>query len=95
MGGILIMCNWNVTITGRSYKQLKKLPAFVQNIADEAISALEQEGANPKYWDVKKTGKGEYRVRLNYRYRMRYLVESRHISIEVFYIGHRKNAYSS
>jgi len=54
---------------------------------------LEKEGPQPRYWDVKKTGENEYRLRLNYRYRMRYAVKENELFIEVFYVGHRKDAY--
>ena len=45
-------------------------------------------------WDMRKTGNNEYRVRLTYRYRMRYRVTNEQmLEIEVFYLGHRKDAY--
>lgn len=82
-----------VELTKKAFKQLKKLPAQIQDLADEAISALEHEGVCPKYWDVKKLNNQEYRIRLNYRYRMKYRTEDDELYIEIFYIGHRKNAY--
>jgi len=85
---------WTVTLTGKAYKQLKKLPANIQDLADAAVHDLEAEGAKPKGWDARKTGEDEYRVRLTYRYRMRYRVTSgQTLEIEVFYVGHRKGAY--
>jgi mRNA interferase RelE/StbE len=87
------MNKWNVTILSKVYKQLKKLPTAIQDLADEAVECLEQEGVQPRGWDVKKTGEHEYRIRLNYRYRMRYVVKDKELFIEVFYIGHRKEAY--
>ena len=66
---------------------------MIQDLADEAISDLEQQGPLPRYWNTKKIGQEGYRVRLNYRYRMRYTVESDHLLIEIFYVGHRKDAY--
>ena len=52
------------------------------------------EGPKPKGWDVRKTGEDEYRLRLTYRYRLRLQVTSTQVlAIEVFYIGHRKDAY--
>lgn len=45
-------------------------------------------------WDTLKTDGREYRLRLNYRYRMRYRVTGEQtLEIEIFYIGHRKDAY--
>ena len=85
---------WTVTLTGKAYKQLKKLPTDIQDLADAAVHNLEAEGPKPKGWDVRKTGEDEYRVRLTYRYRMRYRVTSNQaLEIEVFYAGHRKDAY--
>lgn len=84
---------WTVNLTNKAYKQLKKLPIVVQDLAVEAITDLGQNGAIPKHWDVKKLDVAEYRIRLNYRYRMRYKVTDNELIIEIFYIGHRKNAY--
>jgi hypothetical protein len=43
---------------------------------------------------VRKTANDEYRLRLTYRYRMRYQVVSQlRLEINVFYVGHRKDAY--
>ncbi len=85
---------WTVTLTGKAYKQLKKLPLDIQDLADAAVHALEAEGPKPKGWDVRKTAEDEYRVRLTYRYRMRLQVTSAQaLEIEVFYVGHRKDAY--
>jgi len=84
---------WDVNLTKKAYKQLRKLPNQIQDLADDAINALEHNGPIPKYWDVKKIKTNEYRIRLNYRYRMRYSVENENLTIEVFYIGHRKDAY--
>jgi len=85
--------NWNVVVTPKADKQLQKLPEAIQDIVLEALEALAAEGVIPKHWDVKKTNDHEYRLRINYRYRMRYKVEPKRILIEVFYIGHRKEAY--
>jgi len=87
------MNKWDVKILKKAYGQLKKLPRSIQDIADEAVTDLEKEGPQPRYWDVKKTGENEYRLRLNYRYRMRYVVKEDELFIEVFYVGHRKDAY--
>ena len=88
------MSIWTVTLTGRAYKQLKGLPSAIQDLADAAIHDLEESGPKPVGWDVRKTGDDEYRVRLTYRYRMRYrVVSQRLLEIEVFYAGHRKDAY--
>jgi mRNA-degrading endonuclease RelE of RelBE toxin-antitoxin system len=91
--GILLMYHWDVKILKKAYRQLKKLPRFIQDIADEAVASLEKDGPQPLYWDVKKINANEYRLRLNYRYRMKYPVKENGLFIEVFYIGHRKDAY--
>ncbi len=85
--------NWDVKILKKAYMQLKKLPRSVQDIVDEAVADLEKEGPHPRYWDVRKTDENEYRIRLNYRYRMRYVVKEKELFIEIFYLGHRKDAY--
>ena len=87
------MKKWKITLQRKAAKQLHKLPKAIQDMAFELMEDLEVEGAIPKHWDVKKTGDNEYRVRINYRYRMRYKVEQEELIIEVFYIGHRKEAY--
>lgn len=87
------MMKWSVNLTTKAYKQLQELPETIQDLADEAISDLESLGPIPKHWDVKKIANAEYRIRLNYRYRMRYIAKSDYLLIEVFYIGHRKDAY--
>jgi len=85
---------WTVTLTGKAYKQLQRLPADIQDLADLAVHDLEAEGPKPKGRDARKTEDDEYRVRLTYRYRMRYRVRSNQaLQIEVFYVGHRKDAY--
>jgi mRNA-degrading endonuclease RelE of RelBE toxin-antitoxin system len=61
---------------------------------DLAVADLEEQGINPQGWDTLKTDDEEYRLRLNYRYRMRYRVcDEQTLEIEVFYVGHRKEAY--
>jgi mRNA interferase RelE/StbE len=87
------MKRWNITLLSKADKQLQKLPKSIQDIAFESLEALEAEGPVPKNWDVKKTGNDEYRLRINYRYRMRYSVKKEKLIIEVFYVGHRKEAY--
>ncbi len=63
-------------------------------MADFAVADLEESGINPKGWDTLKTNPDEYRLRLNYRYRMRYRVTDRKaLEIEIFYVGHRREAY--
>jgi mRNA-degrading endonuclease RelE of RelBE toxin-antitoxin system len=85
---------WIVTLTRKANKQLVRLPQTIRDIADEAIADMETEGINPERWNTLKTGDDEYRLRLNYRYRMRYrLTRPGMLEIEVFYIGHRSEAY--
>lgn len=84
---------WKVEFTRNAYKQWKKLAANIQCIVDDAILSLEEEGVVPKHWDVKKIGEGKYRIRLNYRYRMKYIFRKKSSRIEIIYIGHRKDAY--
>lgn len=85
---------WTVSLTRKAHKQLRKLPVVVQDLADLAVTDLEEQGINPQGWDTLKTGEGEYRLRLNYRYRMRYRVMTElALEIEVFYVGHRRKAY--
>ena len=85
--------HWKVEITKKAYKQLAKLPNTIHDLTDAAVRALEHDGPVPKYWDVKKLDILEYRLRLNYRYRMKYRIEKQKLLVEIFYIGHRKNAY--
>lgn len=87
------MNTWNVKIIKKAYKQLKKLPSAIQDIVDDAVADLELEGPQPRHWNTKKIGENEYRLRLNYHYRMRYAVKETELFIEIFYIGHRKDAY--
>ena len=85
---------WNVYLTQKAYKQLAKLPSSIQDLADLAVADLEEHGTHPQGWDIRKTGNNEYRLRLNYRYRMRYRVtDERALEIEIFYVGHRRDAY--
>ena len=85
---------WTVYLTRSVRKQLKKLPKPVRNQVRLAVNDLEEQGTNPQGWDTLKTDDGEYRLRLNYRYRMRYRVAGRRVlNIEVFYVGHRQEAY--
>ena len=86
--------NWAVKLTRKAYKQLLKLPVSIQDQADIAIADLEEQGINPQGWNTLKTGDDEYRLRLNYRYRMRYrIVDDQVLEIEIFYVGHRREAY--
>ena len=85
---------WTVEFTRRAYKQLQSLPHSIQDIADLAVADLEVEGVYPRGWNCRKTGDGEYRLRLNYRYRMRFhMIDTETMLIEVFYVGHRREAY--
>lgn len=85
---------WTVCLTRKAYKQLFKLPRRIQDLSDLAIGDMEDQGVRPKGWGVKKTGHKEYRLRITYRYRMRYRVGSSGLlEIEVFYVGHRREAY--
>jgi mRNA-degrading endonuclease RelE of RelBE toxin-antitoxin system len=86
--------SWTVYLTQKADRQLKKLPKMVQDLVDLAIEDLEEQGIHPRGWNTLKTGDDEYRLRLNYRYRLRYrVINERVLEIEVFYIGHRKDAY--
>jgi len=88
------MMTWTVYLTRKAHKQLVKLPRSIQDLADLAIQDLEEQGINPQGWNTLKTDNKEYRLRLNYRYRMRYRVsDQQHLEIEVFYVGHRREAY--
>jgi len=85
---------WTVYLTRKAHKQLAKLPQSIQDLADLAVSDLEEQGINPQGWNTLKTDEDEYRLRLNYRYRMRYrATENQAMEIEVFYVGHRREAY--
>ena len=85
---------WTVHLTRKAHKQLVKLPRSIQDLADLAVADLEEQGINPQGWNTLKTGDDEYRLRLNYRYRMRYRITPEQIlEIEVFYVGHRREAY--
>lgn len=85
---------WTVYLTRKAHKQLVKLPRYVQDLADLAVTDLEEQGVHPRGWETLKTDDDEYRLRLNYRYRMRYrLTDGQSLEIEVFYIGHRRDAY--
>jgi len=85
---------WTVYLTRKAYKQLKRLPLIIQDLADIAIADLEEQGIQPQGWDTLKTSLDEFRLRLNYRYRMRYRIsDQQELQIEVFYVGHRRDAY--
>ncbi len=58
---------WTVYLTRKAHKQLLKLPQFIQDLADLAVSDLEEMGINPQGWNTLKTNEDEYRLRLNYR----------------------------
>lgn len=87
------MKTWVVKLKTSAYKQFTKLPISVKALLDCAIDDMHNQEPIPQHWDVKKIEKNEYRLRLNYRYRMRYRVMFDYLIIEVFYIGHRKDAY--
>ena len=81
-------------MTRKAHKQLVRLPRFIQDLADLAVADLEEQGIHPRGWNTLKTDDDEYRLRLNYRYRMRYCVTDKQtLEIEVFYVGHRREAY--
>jgi len=85
---------WNVYLTQKAYKQLAKLPSYIQDLADLAVADIEKYGVHPRGWDIRKTGSNEYRLRLTYRYRMRYrITDEKALEIEIFYVGHRRDAY--
>jgi len=85
---------WTVYLTRKAHKQLAKLPRTIQDLVDLAVTDLEEQGINPQGWNTLKMDDDEYRLRLNYRYRMRYRVtDEQTLEIEVFYVGHRREAY--
>lgn len=85
---------WTVYLTRKAHKQLVKLPQAIQDLTDLTVSDLEEQGINPEGWNSLKTNEDEYRIRLNYRYRMRYqITDKQTLEIEVFYVGHRREAY--
>ncbi len=85
---------WTVYLTRKAHKQLAKLPRSIQDLADLAMIDLEEQGVNPQGWNTLKTENCEYRLRLNYRYRMRYrVIGEQALEIEIFYVGHRREAY--
>jgi hypothetical protein len=43
------MNKWTVELTKNAYKQFKKLPGLIRELADAAILALELEGAILKF----------------------------------------------
>lgn len=43
------MMKWKVELTKVAYKQFKKMPLLIQELANEAILALENEGAIPSF----------------------------------------------
>ncbi len=88
------MSTWTVFLTRKAFKQFQKLPQNIRDITDLAVTDLEKQGFKPVGWDIKKTGAKEYRLRLTYRYRMRYrITDMSELEIEVFYLGHRRDAY--
>ena len=89
-----VAMTWTVYLTRKAHKQLVKLPRSIQDLADLAVADLEEQGINPQGWNTLKTDDDEYRLRLNYRYRLRYRVtDDQTLVIEVFYVGHRREAY--
>ena len=88
-----IMNKWRVALLKKAGKQREALPRVIRALIDYAIADLEAEGPHATSWDIKKTAENEYRLRLNYRYRMRYTVKEHELIIEIFYLGHRKDAY--
>jgi len=86
--------NWTVTLTRKAHKQFQKLPQSIKDLADLAVADMEEQGINPEGWNSLKTDENEYRIRLNYRYRLRYRVtDEQALEIDVFYVGHRQGAY--
>jgi len=74
-------------------KGIGKLPDLIRKLVAEALDDLAAQGPWPHGWNVKQIGSQGYRLRLTYRYRMRYAAEQRVLLIQVIYVGHRKDAY--
>lgn len=74
-------------------RQCRRLDSFTRHLTDDLVADLKQQGPFPDGWDICKTNDHEYRVRLNYRFRVRYTIQENRLTINVFYIGHRKDAY--
>jgi len=85
------MGTWTVHFTGKAYKQPREMPRRIQDMTDLAVLDMEKQGVHPRGWKVRKTSPGEYRLRITYRYRLRFRVMNE--EIEVFYVGHRREAY--
>jgi len=84
---------WSLQEKKSILKNLRTLPANVVEIYAVAREDLQALGPVPKGWDVRKIDVNEYRLRLNYRYRIRYLVDEGIKIISITYLGHRKDAY--
>ncbi len=78
------MQKYTVNLSPKAFKQLKELPANIQMLVGKAITAFENMGPVPRHWDVKKIEYNSYRIRLNYRYRMKYIVDSDFLLIDIF-----------
>ena len=85
--------SWNIKEKKSILKSVKKLPVEILTIYGEAKDDLANEGPVPVGWDVCKINDNEYRLKLNYRYRIRYMVDITIKIIGITYLGHRKDAY--
>lgn len=88
MGYYILMVK--VFLNNRARKGFDALPRKIQQNALLFLKDLRY-GTNPPGWNIKKTGEKEFRVRIDYRHRIRYQQEGE--TIKIFYIGPREGAY--
>ena len=82
--------NYRINITKSVLSQFKKIPDDVYVKIREGINMLKE---NPRPIGCKKlTNEEGYRIRVG-RYRILYTVDDRNLSVSIYRIAHRKDAY--
>jgi mRNA-degrading endonuclease RelE of RelBE toxin-antitoxin system len=82
---------WQVQIKQKvERRQILRLPKEVRALVYEAISDLKEEGPFPFGWNVKEIKKGECRMWLKRKWRMKYIYEKSELCIEVIYTGSKE-----
>lgn len=82
---------YTVVLTPAAARELKKYPDAIKEQFAVIINSLSE---NPRPLGcIKLHGRDEYRIRLNFSFRLIYLIQDNKLLVTVIKIGHRREVY--
>ncbi|MBI4148549.1 type II toxin-antitoxin system RelE/ParE family toxin [Candidatus Woesearchaeota archaeon] len=80
---------YTLSWSDNAYKELKRLPVFIQRVI---VKKIDEASLNPAHFFTKLVGRPEYKLRVG-DYRVITRIEHGQLIILVVDVGHRKNIY--